>query len=70
MKVPPNSKLIQLLLKIYQDTYDQKITDAYYASAKVYEFKHGLPEGVNLLKANINDEYIHHHISNHCTIAM
>lgn len=38
LKVPPNSKLIQLLLKIYQDTYDQKITDAYDASAKAYEF--------------------------------
>jgi AraC-like DNA-binding protein/mannose-6-phosphate isomerase-like protein (cupin superfamily) len=38
LKVPPDSKLIQLLLKIYQDTYDQKITDTYYASAKAYEF--------------------------------
>ncbi|WP_251033796.1 AraC family transcriptional regulator [Bacillus sp. ISL-75] len=38
LKVPPNSKLIQLLLKIYQETYDQRITDAYYASAKAYEF--------------------------------
>lgn len=38
LKIPPDSKLIQLLLKIYQDTYDQKITDAYYASAKAYEF--------------------------------
>lgn len=38
LKVSPDSKLIQLLLKIYQDTYDQKITDTYYASAKGYEF--------------------------------
>jgi AraC-like DNA-binding protein/mannose-6-phosphate isomerase-like protein (cupin superfamily) len=38
LKLPPDSKLIQLLLKIYQDTYDQKITDTYYASAKAYEF--------------------------------
>ncbi|MGR6126151.1 AraC family transcriptional regulator [Paenibacillus sp. SER-28] len=38
LKVPPDSKLIQLLLKIYQDTSDQKITDAYHASAKAYEF--------------------------------
>lgn len=38
LKVPPDSKLIQLLLKIYQETYDQRITDAYYASAKAYEF--------------------------------
>lgn len=38
LKVPPDSKLIQLLLKIYQDTYEQKITDTYYASAKAYEF--------------------------------
>jgi AraC-like DNA-binding protein len=38
LEVPPDSKLIQLLLKIYQDTYDQKITDTYYASAKAYEF--------------------------------
>ncbi|MBM7655770.1 AraC family transcriptional regulator [Neobacillus cucumis] len=38
LKVPPDSKLIQLLLKIYQETYDEKITDAYYASAKAYEF--------------------------------
>ncbi|OLS39185.1 AraC family transcriptional regulator [Bacillus sp. MRMR6] len=38
LKVPPNAKLIQLLLKIYQDTYDQKITDTYYASARAYEF--------------------------------
>jgi AraC-like DNA-binding protein/quercetin dioxygenase-like cupin family protein len=38
LSVPPDSKLIQLLLKIYQDTYDQNITDTYYASAKAYEF--------------------------------
>lgn len=38
LKVPPDAKLIQLMLKIYQDTYDQKITDTYYASAKAYEF--------------------------------
>ncbi|WP_419887545.1 AraC family transcriptional regulator [Neobacillus niacini] len=38
LKIPPDSKLIQLLLKIYQDTYDQKVTDAYCASAKAYEF--------------------------------
>ncbi|WP_245712497.1 AraC family transcriptional regulator [Anaerobacillus alkalilacustris] len=38
LKVPPDSKLIQLLLKIYQDTMDQKITDAYCASSKAYEF--------------------------------
>lgn len=38
LNVPPDSKLIQLLLKIYQETYEQKITDAYYASAKAYEF--------------------------------
>ncbi|WP_226793209.1 AraC family transcriptional regulator [Bacillus sp. B1-b2] len=38
LKIPPDSKLIQLLLKIYQEAYEQKITDAYYASAKAYEF--------------------------------
>lgn len=38
LKVPQDSKLIQLLLKIYRDTYNEKITDAYYASAKAYEF--------------------------------
>lgn len=37
-KVPPNSKLIQTLLKLHQDTAKQQITDAYYASAKAYEF--------------------------------
>lgn len=38
LKVSPDSKLIQLMLKIYQETSEQKITDAYYASAKAYEF--------------------------------
>jgi AraC-like DNA-binding protein len=38
LKIPPDSKLIQLLLKIYQEAYDQKITDVYYASAIAYEF--------------------------------
>ncbi|WP_235856638.1 AraC family transcriptional regulator [Niallia taxi] len=38
LKVPPDSKLIRLLLKIYQETSEQKVTDAYYASAKAYEF--------------------------------
>lgn len=38
LKISPNSKLIQLLLNIYQDTHAQKITDVYCASAKAYEF--------------------------------
>ncbi|MGM7724782.1 AraC family transcriptional regulator [Metabacillus sp. Hm71] len=38
LKIPPDSKLIQLLLRNYHDTYEQKITDAYVASAKAYEF--------------------------------
>lgn len=38
LKVSADSKLIQLLLKIYGDTCSQKITDSYYASAKAYEF--------------------------------
>jgi len=38
IKVPPDSKLIELLFKIYQNTKEQKMTDAYYASSKAYEF--------------------------------
>ncbi|WP_235851989.1 AraC family transcriptional regulator [Niallia nealsonii] len=38
LKIPADSKLIQLLLKIYQHTYEQKISDSYHASAKAYEF--------------------------------
>ena len=38
LKITPDSKLIQLLLKIYQETTEQKITDAFYSSAKAYEF--------------------------------
>lgn len=38
VEVPVNSVLIQLLLKIYQQTCEQKITDSYHASAKAYEF--------------------------------
>ncbi|MGG1593972.1 AraC family transcriptional regulator [Terribacillus saccharophilus] len=38
LKLSPDSKLIQLLFTIYQDTADQKITDVYHASAKAYEF--------------------------------
>lgn len=38
LKVPPDSKLIELLFEIYQNTKEQKITDAYYASSKAYQF--------------------------------
>ncbi|GKU81354.1 AraC family transcriptional regulator [Niallia sp. NCCP-28] len=38
LKIPADSKLIQLLLKIHQHTYEQKISDSYHASAKAYEF--------------------------------
>ncbi|MEW9049992.1 MAG: AraC family transcriptional regulator [Neobacillus sp.] len=38
LKVPPYSKLIQLVQTIYKDTHDQKITDTYTASARAYEF--------------------------------
>lgn len=37
-QVPPDCKLIQLLLTIYQETRERQITDAYRASAKGYEF--------------------------------
>lgn len=37
-QVPPDSKLIQLLLTTYQETRERRITDAYRASAKGYEF--------------------------------
>nr|WP_246879913.1 AraC family transcriptional regulator [Bacillus suaedae] len=38
IKVPPDSKLIDLVFEIYQSTKEDKITDPYYASAKAYEF--------------------------------
>lgn len=38
LEIPADSKVIQLLLKIYQQTYEQKISDSYHASAKAYEF--------------------------------
>lgn len=38
LKIPPDSRLIQLLIRVYQETLEEKITDAFYASAKAYEF--------------------------------
>ncbi|WP_169713626.1 AraC family transcriptional regulator [Paludifilum halophilum] len=38
LRIDPDSKLIRLLLKTYRETVDRKITDAYHASARGYEF--------------------------------
>jgi AraC-like DNA-binding protein len=38
LKLSPDSNLIHLLFRIYQETSEQKITDVYRASAKAYEF--------------------------------
>ena len=38
LKISPESKLIQLLFGIYQDTIENKITDSYLASASAYEY--------------------------------
>ncbi|MFC7442592.1 helix-turn-helix domain-containing protein [Laceyella putida] len=38
IQVVPESPLIRLLFRLYQETREQKITDAFYASAKAYEF--------------------------------
>lgn len=38
LRISPESKLIRLLFAIYQDTIENRITDAYQASARAYEY--------------------------------
>jgi AraC-like DNA-binding protein len=54
-KIAPDSRLFQLLLKIYQETSEQKITDAFYASAKAYEFIMECYRFVKNIEKAIND---------------
>ncbi|UIO45169.1 AraC family transcriptional regulator [Brevibacillus brevis] len=38
LSIPPEAKLVQLLLKIYQEVCEKRVTDLYCSSAKAYEF--------------------------------
>ncbi|PAD21555.1 AraC family transcriptional regulator [Terribacillus saccharophilus] len=55
LKISPDSKLIHLLFRIYQDTAEQKITDVYHASSKAYEFMMELYRFVWNLEKSPND---------------
>lgn len=55
LKISPDSKLIHLLFRIYQDTADQKITDVYHASAKAYEFMMEVYRFIRNIEKSPND---------------
>lgn len=55
LKVSPDSKLIHLLFRIYQDTAVQKITDVYLASAKAYEFMMEVYRFIRNIEKSPND---------------
>lgn len=59
LKIPPDSKLIDLLFRIYQETADQKITDVYHASAKAYEFTMELYRRIKKIEKSPEDISIH-----------